>query len=181
MARRAVILAAGVGHRMGELGRGVPKCLLTVRGKSLLLHYFDNLLGIGIEDITVITGHKAELVESGALSSDKYSRVRYIFNPFYQFTDSVVSLWLSLKAAHTTSKGIIVMSGDRIFHPEIYRTLGKVDRFTLITLGPGEYSVTPKDSVKIVDNRTVAIGERSSYISGGAFYIPKERIPCFRM
>ena len=156
--------------------RDTPKCLFPVRGRPLLFHHLDNLLRIGIEDITVITGYKAEVVWSRVGSSSRYSRVRCIFNPFYQYTDSIVSLWLSLKAAHTGRKGIIVISGDRVFHPEIYRTLKKVDGFTLITLGPKEYSFIPKDSIKVVENRVVAIGEESSYVFGGALYVSQKKI-----
>ncbi len=52
---RALLLAAGLGTRLRPLTDTVPKCLVNVRGKPLLGHWFDTLFPAGIERILINT------------------------------------------------------------------------------------------------------------------------------
>ena len=61
---KAVILAAGKGTRMRELTQEVPKPMLKVQGRPILEHIVAGLAGIGIREICIITGWKAEVVEA---------------------------------------------------------------------------------------------------------------------
>jgi len=45
---KAVILAAGRGTRMRELTNELPKPMIAVRGKVILLHIVEGLLGAGV-------------------------------------------------------------------------------------------------------------------------------------
>ncbi|MGH7820880.1 MAG: nucleotidyltransferase family protein, partial [Candidatus Binatia bacterium] len=62
--RDAVVLAAGRGTRMKDLTEEIPKPMLPIRGRPLLEHIFDALREVGIERYTVITGYRAESIES---------------------------------------------------------------------------------------------------------------------
>lgn len=66
MAFQALILAAGLGSRLGSLTKGVPKCLLPVRGKPMLQHWFDRLIEEGLREVLVNTHHHAPQVENFA-------------------------------------------------------------------------------------------------------------------
>jgi choline kinase len=54
---RGLILAAGRGSRLGALTRSRPKCLLEVRGRSLLDHQISALQSAGISDIAIVRGY----------------------------------------------------------------------------------------------------------------------------
>src|SRR6266478_1403419 len=60
---KAVILAAGKGTRMRELTNALPKPMLKVQGKPILEHILAGLSGAGIQDVFVVTGYRAEVVE----------------------------------------------------------------------------------------------------------------------
>ena len=46
---RAIILAAGRGSRLaGDNPEGLPKCLLSFDGRSLLARHLENLAAIGV-------------------------------------------------------------------------------------------------------------------------------------
>jgi dTDP-glucose pyrophosphorylase len=60
---KAVILAAGKGTRMKHLTSDVPKPMLPVAGRPVLDHIIQALAATGIEDICVITGYRADVVE----------------------------------------------------------------------------------------------------------------------
>lgn len=61
--RKAVILAAGKGTRMGTLTSDLPKPMLPVNGVPVLERIVRNLAGAGIGELLIVTGYKAEVVE----------------------------------------------------------------------------------------------------------------------
>ena len=61
---KAVILAAGKGTRMRELTNELPKPMLLMRGKPILEHIVQGLKDNGFHEIFIVTGFKAETIES---------------------------------------------------------------------------------------------------------------------
>ncbi len=61
--RRAVILAAGRGTRMGEMTAEIPKPMLLVRGRPMLEHVLDNLAAAGLQEFLIVTGYYREKIE----------------------------------------------------------------------------------------------------------------------
>ena len=59
----AFILAAGLGTRMGELGKFIPKPLWPVFDKTLLELQFEYLKTLGIKKIFINTHHLGHLVQ----------------------------------------------------------------------------------------------------------------------
>lgn len=60
---KAMILAAGLGTRMGELTRDLPKPLVPVAGRPMLLYAVDNLKRAGVTDLVINTHYKSELLQ----------------------------------------------------------------------------------------------------------------------
>ena len=56
----AVLLAAGAASRIG----GRPKCLLELDGVPLVMRQVAALAGAGVDDVVVVSGHYAALVEA---------------------------------------------------------------------------------------------------------------------
>jgi NDP-sugar pyrophosphorylase family protein len=61
---KAVILAAGKGTRMKHLTNDLPKPMLQVAGKPVLEHIVGNLAAAGVGEFCIITGYRAETIES---------------------------------------------------------------------------------------------------------------------
>lgn len=61
---KAVILAAGKGTRMGDLTQEIPKPMLRVQGRPILEHILEGLLAAEIREVCIITGWRAEVIES---------------------------------------------------------------------------------------------------------------------
>ncbi len=51
--RRAMLLAAGRGERMRPLTDQLPKPLLMVRGKPLIVHHLERLARCGVRDVVI--------------------------------------------------------------------------------------------------------------------------------
>jgi NDP-sugar pyrophosphorylase family protein len=61
---KAVILAAGKGTRMRELTNELPKPMLRVQGKPILEHILEGIVSAGIQEVFIVTGFRAEVVEA---------------------------------------------------------------------------------------------------------------------
>lgn len=88
---QAVILAAGMGIRLGAVTQNVPKGLVEVGGKTLMARSVENLRVFGIDDIILVTGHKSELYEDFA--KDK-AYITLVHNNQYAASGNMYSLYL---------------------------------------------------------------------------------------
>lgn len=63
MIKKAVILAAGRGKRMGPITKSIPKPMLPILDKPILHYLIDEIREAGIHDIYIVTSHKQEIIE----------------------------------------------------------------------------------------------------------------------
>ena len=117
---RAIILNAGLGKRMRPLTDKTHKCLLDVNGKTILQHQLDVLEACGTNEVIVVTGAKADMVDDYVVSLDTSMDVKTVFNPFYAITENIVSLWF---VKDYLEGDVVVMMGDLIFEEDIIRNL----------------------------------------------------------
>jgi len=75
-----MILAAGRGERMRPLSDSVPKCLLEVRGKSLIAWLLEALARAGVGDIVVNHAHLGHRIEA-ALGDGRHFGVAIRYSP----------------------------------------------------------------------------------------------------
>lgn len=61
---KAMILAAGRGERMRPLTDSLPKPLLTVAGKPLIVHHIERLAAAGIRQLVINHAHLGEMIEA---------------------------------------------------------------------------------------------------------------------
>lgn len=105
---KAVILAAGVGKRLGAVTGNRPKCLIEIGGRSLLLRYLDALLDVGVKTVVLVVGHRQELIQAAVGEAYRGLAVRYVVNEQYQ-RGSLYSLWL---ARATFDDDLLIMDAD---------------------------------------------------------------------
>lgn len=74
----AVILAAGKSERMG-----VQKMLLQWGEKTILEHVITHAVEAGVEEVVVVTGNQAELVENSIRRTFWNQAVHTVYNPHY--------------------------------------------------------------------------------------------------
>ena len=101
---QAIILAAGMGSRLFPLTSSMPKCLVKVRGNSILNYQLNIYRSLGITDIIVLTGYLNHLiVEKG---------IKKIVNPDFLNTNM---FWTLLCAEKYLNKETIISYGDILF------------------------------------------------------------------
>jgi choline kinase len=110
---RAVILAAGRGSRMGHLGAERPKCLVELEGKPLIERQIAALRRGGVDEIGVVRGYRAEMIDFPGLS--------YFTNARWAETNMVMSL--AAAATWLRSGPVIVSYADIFYRSELVRGL----------------------------------------------------------
>ena len=89
---KAVILAAGMGVRLGNLNNNTPKAFLTIKGKHLIKYSLDNLANAGIKEVIIVVGHMASFFKEQLGNNYNGISIRYIKNKDYNSTNSMYSL-----------------------------------------------------------------------------------------
>lgn len=151
-AYRALILAAGQGSRLLPLTENTPKCLLDLAGRSMLEWQLSGLAAAGVQEATIVTGFRSDLVESAlARISPPGMRVRTLFNPFYKVADNLASCWLARAELAGPS---LILNGDTLFEPAIAR------RLLAAPEAPITVTIDRKSSYDDDDMKVVADGDR---------------------
>lgn len=89
--KTAIILAAGMGTRLKELGKLSPKGFLKLGEKPIIEESIQRLTSFGIERIIIVTGHLSEFYEN--LQSRYNNQIVTIHNPRYADSGSMYSLF----------------------------------------------------------------------------------------
>ena len=109
---KAIILAAGAGHRLQPYSNSKPKCLVEVAGQSLLQRQIEVMRSSKIDDITVITGYMADKID--------IKGTRKFHNPKYAQTNMVSTLFMAAEILNSGNP-VIVSYGDIIYQKEVLR------------------------------------------------------------
>jgi len=115
---KVIILATRKATRLLPLTKDTPQCLLKVGDKTILERQVENLKKLGLEDITVITGHLSKEIEK----CKEELKIKTLFNPFYEVSWMALALWLVQKEL---KEGFIFLYSDVLFDPNIIQNLLK--------------------------------------------------------
>jgi len=116
---KAIILAAGIGNRLGELSGNKPKSLLEFEGKSLLKRHIDILLANQINELTIVTGYQSEMIEEHL--KDSAMSITYIYNVRYT-EGSIISLNCAQEILFSEPE-FILMDADVLYDQEMIHRL----------------------------------------------------------
>jgi len=108
----AVILAGGMGERMGNSARDRQKCLLPVEDKPILEHILDNVTNaFGSAKVIIATGYRGETVKEYFGSRYRNIDLNYVHNPDHLETKKRLLL-----AEEMLKKDFLFLAGDIIVH-----------------------------------------------------------------
>jgi L-glutamine-phosphate cytidylyltransferase len=124
---RAVILAAGRGTRLGPYTVDRPKCLVELRGRSLLDRQVSALRAAGAEEVAVVAGWRAELFDG--------RRLTVFVNERWAGTTMVESL--ATAASWLRAGPVLVSYGDIVYSAATARALASAEQELAIAYDPG--------------------------------------------
>lgn len=175
---RAFLLAAGRGTRISKNIPEIPKCTLKVGDIPLILRTVDMLLDNRV-DVTIIVGYKHGYIEQ--VLKDK--PVHIVYNPFFDVTNSIASLWLAREYMH--DEDTIVANADVFWSQDILDAIiQRKKESNLFMLADrrraedGDYFFDIEDGCIKKFGKELARQERNAEYVGIA-YIGKDFIPKF--
>lgn len=117
MQMKAILIAAGMGKRLGTYTEYRPKCLVEVAGRSMVHRALDALRDVGVQKFTIIRGYLGDrLVE--ALADEP--GVSFIENRDYARNNILLSL---MHADAEMEGGFFCSYSDIVFRTEVVREL----------------------------------------------------------
>lgn len=161
-----LILAAGMGSRLSPQTDHLPKCLLPIENDvSILDHQLGLAKDLGIKTVTIVIGFQHELIEK-ALENAKpsFEKLITIYNPFFETTNNLVSLWLGFKGINDT---VLMMNGDSVLNLDILRSCVSVSSDIIIP-------ISKKDSYDADDTKLTL--DSAGHILEISKKIPPEKI-----
>lgn len=109
---------------MGSLTQDLPKPMLPVRGRPILEHILEGIVAAGIQELTLITGWRAEIIEDHFGSGDRFgARIHYARQTVQDGTGRAPEV----ARPFLGTDDFLLTYGDILVPPETYPRL--IDRF----------------------------------------------------
>ncbi len=156
---KALILAAGLGTRLAPLTNDRPKSLVSVNGKPILMKQIENLHENNIDDITVISGYKADILEKEVHTH--YPDIHIVESTSYAFTNNMYSAYLGMRAMFPSGNigPFLMMNGDVFYDASILKSLIASEWTNAVVTEVGQY-IEESMKVKEENGRLTAISKQ---------------------
>ena len=119
---QAIILAAGMGRRLGEYTRDNTKCMLPVNGVRLIDRVLGQLSQLGLSRVVIVVGYKGQnLIDYIGHRYDDRLKIEYVNNPVYDKTNNIYSL--SLAKDKLQEDDTLLIESDLIFDDSLFRMI----------------------------------------------------------
>jgi NDP-sugar pyrophosphorylase family protein len=146
---KAVILAAGRGTRMRELTDDLPKPMIPVHGRPILLHILEGLKAAGVTQFLLVVGYREDVVRAFFGDGTSFGvQVHYVTQVVQDGTGRVVELARDFAG----SDPFVLSYGDILVDPANYRRL--------VQLGTEEAVLSVKLNEDVSKGGAVFVNER---------------------
>lgn len=132
---QAIILAAGMGKRLGEYTQDNTKCMVKVNGVTLIDRTLTQLSQLNLTKVILVIGYKGDNLRNYIGNEYKGLKIEYIENPIYNKTNNIYSL--SLAKEQLQEDDTLLIESDLIFEDSLfpmivndpYPNLAMVDKY----------------------------------------------------
>lgn len=153
MRLQAIILAAGMGRRLGELTRSRAKCMVQVCGKTLIERQLNSLSELGIKKAVIVVGYEADGIRNLIGNEFKGMEIIYVFNEKYAITNNIYSLWLARN--YLIQEDTILLESDIIFDKSLLSRIVSSEHDNVVAVA--KYEPWMDGTVTLVDEKDKVI------------------------
>ena len=121
---QSIILAAGLGSRLGELTKECTKCMVKINGITLIERMLRQLDRYGMDRIIIVTGYKGDILKD------------YVQNLRINTPVNIYSLWLTREFLEEMDS--LVLESDMIFEDRV------IEKMLAIDNGCGTFVARPR-------------------------------------
>ena len=165
--KHAVILAAGQGTRLAAALPDRPKGFLELAGQPIVERSVRQLLALGVETITIITGYAAAFY---AALAQRYPAIQLVHNPFYAESGSLYSLYCARVAV--AGRPFLLLESDLVYEKRALTALLQVPTPTAILIsgftfsGDEVYVSAPEGRLVKMSKQAVELGVITGELGG---------------
>jgi len=174
---KAFLLAAGRGTRISKSIPDIPKCTLDVGGKPLVLRTVEMLLDKGVE-VTIIVGYREWCIREAL----KDYPVNIVYNPFFDVTNSIASLWMA--RSFMADEDTIIANADVFWSKDLFDFVCQQDKDVFMLADKarvldGDYFFYTKDGIIQKYGKELTVENRTCEYVGIA-RLSADFVPAFR-
>jgi len=136
MVQQAIILAAGMGKRLGKYTQNGTKCMVQVNGISLVEHALSALRDAGVLRVVLVIGYRGQQLRAFLENKFPDLELAYVENPIYDKTNNIYSLYLARD--YLAAEDTLLLESDLIFESAIIRELVDHPEPNLAVVSPFE-------------------------------------------
>ena len=114
---QVIILAAGMGKRLGELTKNNTKCMIRVNGVTLIERVLAQFSVLNLNRVIIVIGYKGEELRNFIGDSYKGLPIEYVINPIYDATNNIYSLFLAKEQLQEDDT--LLIESDLIFEDRV--------------------------------------------------------------
>ena len=118
---QAIILAAGMGRRLGELTKNNTKCMVEVNGVKLIDRVLTYLSHLDLKRIVIVVGYQAENLVNYVENQYGSLNIEFVKNPIYDKTNNIYSL--ALAKDKFKEDDTLLLESDLIYEESMLRLL----------------------------------------------------------
>ncbi len=118
---QAIILAAGMGRRLGEYTQNNTKCMVPVNGVKLIDRMMRQLKKLNLKRVVVVVGYEGQKLMDYLGTDREGLKIEYVNNPIYDKTNNIYSLALAKKQLQEDDT--LLLESDLIFDDEMLELL----------------------------------------------------------
>ena len=115
---QAIILAAGMGRRLGEFTKNNTKCMVEVNGVRLIDRLLGQLSQLNLRRAVIVVGYEGAKLQEYLGESYKGLSIEYVENPIYDKTNNIYSL--SLAKQQLIEDDTLLIESDLIFEDSLF-------------------------------------------------------------
>ena len=116
---QAIILAAGMGKRLGDLTKDNTKCMVPVNGIRLIDRTLGQLSKLDLKRVVIVVGYEGQkLRDYIGHRYDDVLRIEYVNNPVYDKTNNIYSL--ALAKEELQEDDTLLIESDLIFDDRMF-------------------------------------------------------------
>ncbi len=119
---QALILAAGMGRRLGELTQNNTKCMVEVNGVRLIDRTIIQLSKLNLKRLVIVVGYEGQkLIDYIGNRYDDILKIEYVNNPIYDKTNNIYSL--ALAKNELCEDDTILLESDLIYEDKMLQMI----------------------------------------------------------
>lgn len=133
---QALMLAAGMGRRLGKYTEAMTKCMISVGGRTLLERTVDALKEAGIRKFVMVVGWEADRLVDFIRDNIRDMEFEFVYNHDYATTNNIYSLYLAKE--HLLLDDTILLESDLVYDQSLLRRMVEAPEEDLVAVAPYE-------------------------------------------